>query len=64
MRFLTVFPLLENVHLIKDVGMIPFVLHRDFGYDSTILSFDDAKGLNHLENEVKGLKKRLIKKLL
>lgn len=32
--FATFFPGCLNVHLTKDVGMIPYVLYRDFGYDS------------------------------
>lgn len=32
----TVFVNLENVHLIKDPGMIPFALHKYYGYNSII----------------------------
>ena len=38
-RFLTLFPELENVHLMKDVGMIPYIMHKEFGYDSYIASY-------------------------
>lgn len=32
----TIFAGLENIHLIKDPGMIPFTLHRYFGYNAII----------------------------
>ena len=54
-RFLTIFPVTENVHLIKDVGMLPFVLYNDFGYDSTIASYKNGE-YPYLDTEVKGLK--------
>lgn len=38
--FATFFPGCENVHLIKDVGMIPYVMHRDYGYDSCLICYD------------------------
>lgn len=37
--FVTFFPECQNLHLIKDVGMIPYVLHRDFAYDSSIMCY-------------------------
>lgn len=58
-RFLTIFPVTENVHLIKDVGMIPFILHKNFGYDSTIASYRNGE-YGYLESEVKGLKQVFI----
>ena len=59
--FLTIFPGTENVHLIKDVGMLPFILHEEFGYDSTIASYKNGE-YPYLETEVKGLKHVFIKK--
>ena len=61
-RFLTVFPLAENVHLIKDVGMIPFILHKEFGYDATLASYDNGN-YGYLSNEVQGLKHVVIKRI-
>lgn len=60
-RFLTIFPVSENVHLIKDVGMLPFILHNDFGYDSTIASYKNGE-YPYLDTEVKGLKQVFISK--
>lgn len=60
-RFLTIFPVTENVHLIKDVGMLPFILHKEFGYDSTIACYKNGE-YSYLETEVKGLKQVFISK--
>ena len=54
--FYTIFPLSMNVHLLKDVGMIPYVLFRDYGYDSTLVAFQNEANYFALEKEVKGLK--------
>lgn len=61
-RFLTLFPDTENVHLIKDVGMIPYVLYKEYGYDSTIASFENGK-YPYMSKEVLGLKQIFIKKI-
>ena len=61
-RFLTLFPDTENIHLIKDVGMIPYVLYKKYGYDSMIASFENGE-YPYLEKEVKGLKQIFIKKI-
>ena len=61
MRFVTMYPETENVHLIKDVGMIPFIMHKKFAYDSTIVCYKN-EDYSYLENEVKGLKLDFIKK--
>ncbi len=40
--FLTVFPDARNVHLGKDVGVIPFLFHRNYGYRSILLTRDNG----------------------
>ena len=40
-RIALVFEGLQEVHLHKDVGMIPYVLARDFQYESEILFLKD-----------------------
>lgn len=55
LKFLTIFPKTSNVHLIKDVGMIPYVLHKEYGYDSFLLSFENGH-YPYIETDVKGLK--------
>lgn len=59
--FATFFPDCEDIHLTKDVGYIPYVLYRDFGYDSCIISYrnGDYPGL---EVETPGLKLMFMKK--
>lgn len=54
-KFLTLFPETENVHLLKDVGMIPFLLNKQYDYESFIACYSTDK-FHYLENEVKGLK--------
>lgn len=49
------FPLCENVHLTKDTGIIPYILHKDFGYDSCIICYKNGEYPN-LEKELHGLK--------
>jgi len=60
-RFLTLFPDAANVHLAKDVGMIPYVLHQHFGYDSTLASYQNGEYLT-LNHELIGLKQLFIQK--
>ncbi len=60
--FVTMFTRLENVHLIKDVGMIPYILHRDYGMDSRMVTFRNEKDYPYIKREVKGLKIEFIKK--
>lgn len=55
-RWATVFPAAANVHLLKDVGMLPFIMHRDYGYDATLVCFRNDATYPALENEVKGLR--------
>lgn len=57
LRFCTMFPRCENVHLIKDVGMIPYILHKEYGYDSRIVGYDhSADTMPFLDTAVKGLR--------
>ena len=39
--FATVFPDLENIHLIKDPGMIPYTMQHTYGYKSILPCFDN-----------------------
>ena len=61
-RLLTIFPALINVHLAKDVGMIPFILHKELGYDSTVATYKNGDYI-YLDNEVKGIKLSFISKI-
>lgn len=53
-RFVTLFPRAENIHLIKDVGMVPYALHRYAGYDSSLVCYRNGE-YPYSEKEVKGL---------
>jgi len=59
--FATFFPQCENVHLTKEVGMIPYILYRDFGYDSRLICYKNGNYPN-LETEVSGLKLLFMKR--
>lgn len=63
MNFVTLFPETENVHLLKDVGMIPYILFKHCGYDSTLACYKNSSNYTFLDNEVKGLKIDFIKKI-
>ena len=58
-----IFPNGENIHLIKDVGMVPFMLYKEGYYDSTIAFYEDEKNLPYLRTEVQGLRYKKISKI-
>lgn len=53
--FVTIFPICENVHLTTDIGQIPFFMHKNHGYESTIVAYKNSESYPNLEEEVKGL---------
>lgn len=61
MKFVTMFSDAENIHLTKDVGMIPFIMYKEFGYESTIVCYKNGE-YPYLENEVKGVNIDFIKR--
>jgi len=60
-RYYVLYPKAENVHLIKDVGMIAYKLHKLYGYNSYIASYNNDK-YYYLDEEVKGIKMDFIQK--
>lgn len=50
MKFVTLFPKAEEIHLSKDVGMIPKGLSRYYGFDASLL----CAGINKLPHSVDG----------
>ncbi|MBQ8814213.1 MAG: glycosyltransferase family 4 protein [Lachnospiraceae bacterium] len=56
MRFVTLFTRTENIHLLKDVGLIPYYLHRCCGVDTSIATYKNSDSYPYLNNEVRGLK--------
>lgn len=61
-NFYTIFPRAENVHLIKDVGMIPYYLHKNYSYNSTLVTYK-IDNYPYSESIVKGLKIEYLKKI-
>jgi glycosyltransferase involved in cell wall biosynthesis len=57
-RFATFFPGTffpgSDIHLLKDVGMIPYILHREYGYDVWLIAYPPAKD-TVLKNAPEGL---------
>ena len=41
--FVTLFPAAENVHLTKDVGIIPYIMGRDYGYEASLVCFTNGE---------------------
>lgn len=41
--FVALFPAAENVHLTKDVGMIPYIMGRDYGYEASLVCFTNGE---------------------
>lgn len=62
-KFHCIFPIGQNVHLIKDVGMIPYMLQKEGYYESYISFYEKAENLPYLKNEVEGLHYKQIKKI-
>lgn len=40
--FVTMFPRIENIHLIKDVGMIPYSMKKYYGFNSKIVIYKNG----------------------
>lgn len=53
-RFTTMFPRVENIHLIKDVGMIPYSMKKYYNFESSIVTYTD-KEYQYFNQDVKGL---------
>ncbi len=42
-KFVTLFYPATNIHLVKDVGMIPYYMHKLYGYDSTLVCYKNTE---------------------
>ena len=51
----------QNIHLIKESGMIPLYFHKNFNFNSTILTYKNGE-YPFLEKHCPGLKLKFIKK--
>ena len=56
MRLVTLFTRTENIHLLKDVGLVPYYLHRCCGVEASIATYKNSDSYPYLENQVKGLR--------
>lgn len=61
LKFVTLFPGLLNIHLRKGLGKIPFVLHRNFGYESTLICFKNEPEYPSLKNDIPGVQLQFFK---
>lgn len=62
-KFVTLFARARNVELVKDVGMIPYMLGIEGYYDTKLVTCAHSEHYEYLDNEVKGLKVEFIKKI-
>lgn len=56
MKFVTLYPETKNVHLVKDIGMLPYKLYSLYGYDSYVACYMDDNDYPFLDDKVAGLK--------
>ncbi len=61
MRYCVLFPRAENIHLIKDVGMIAYKFNKLFNYEASVACYNNDDYF-YLNNYVKGLKVEFIEK--
>ncbi|MDR0437670.1 MAG: glycosyltransferase [Bacteroidales bacterium] len=52
---------ITNNELTKETGMIPYLLHKKYGFDSTVVTIKQGD-YPYLNNEVKGLKVHFVKR--
>lgn len=61
MKYCLLYLKTKNVNLIKDMGMIPYKLYKNFNYDSTVATYNHDEFI-YLKDEVKGLKIDFVEK--
>lgn len=59
-KFVTIFPYTENVHLLKDVGAIPYSFHKYLGYESVLVTIENGE-YPYNEQYAKGLQLEFMK---
>ena len=60
MNFVTMLLHTKNVHLLKDVGMIPYMLWKQYGYNARIITYKNEEKYEYLEKEVRGDRKSVV----
>lgn len=63
-RFVTISPHCGNVGILKDVGMIPYYMHKKYKYDSVLACYDQKDGYSYLKCEAKGLQVDFLQPIL
>lgn len=61
-KFLTLFPATGNLHLVKDVGMIPFIMNKEGKFDACLACYDNGD-YDYLQSETPGLKLHFIRRV-
>lgn len=61
MRYCVLFPQAKNVHLIKDVGMIAYKLHKLYSVESYVACYNNDS-YDYIDSDLKGLKLDFINK--
>lgn len=61
MKYCVLFPRAQNIHLIKDVGMIAYKFNKLFGYNAFIACYNNDN-YDYVNSYVKGLKLEFIEK--
>ena len=54
-NFVTIFYNAKNVHLLKDVGEIPYFMHSRHGKNAYLVTYENDTSYSYAKNEVKGL---------
>lgn len=62
-KFVCIFPRGRNIELVKDVGMIPYILQKQGYYQSTIAFYQDKKDLPYLKSELNDVTYKKINKI-
>lgn len=61
--FTCMFPQSENVHLLKEIGMIPYTMQKHFGYHGQVVCYQNEKEYSYIENPLNnGLELCFVKK--
>lgn len=61
MKYVSFFPHSQNVHLVKDVGMIPYIMDKYFNYQGYVACYGDDN-YTYLEDELQELEIDVIQK--
>lgn len=60
LRFATVFPFFEDIHIVKDPGMIPYTMYHSYGFAS-VVPLSSRQSYEHYGNLLEGMDTPVIK---